>query len=111
MQQKTGARLSMTQIDADMALNAWKDVFLSDLNKNYEMPGIPAPMADKMTQNTEGLVERATPYPSIDHRLDEGEIIRIGNYMYEVMRTPGHSDGLVCCYTNERLMLLATAHI
>lgn len=111
MQQKTGARLSMTQIDADMALNAWKDVFLSDLNKNYEMAGIPAPMADKMTQNTEGFVERVTPYPSIDHHLDEGEMIRIGKYMYEVIHTPGHSDGLVCFYNKERHMLLSTDHI
>src|SRR5699024_1514787 len=111
MQQKTGARLSMTKIDADMALNAWQDVFLSDLNKNYEKAGIPADTVDKMTKNTAGFVERVTPYPTVNHYLSEGEEIRIGKYMYEIIHTPGHSDGLVCFYNRERNMLLSTDHI
>ena len=111
MQAKTGARLSMTKIDADMALDAWHDVFLSNLNKNYESAGIPTGIADDMTKNTAEFIERVTPYPTVDHYLKEGEHIRIGNYMYKVIHTPGHSDGLVCFYNSERNMLLSTDHI
>lgn len=111
MQEKTGARLSMPKIDADIAMHAWQDSFLSDLNDNYAMTGIPPDMAHKMTANTEDFVDVVTPYPTVDHYLAEGETIRLGKYMYDVIHTPGHSDGLVVFYNKERNMLLSTDHI
>lgn len=111
MQAKTGAPLSMTKIDVDAGMNAWQEKFLSNLNENYEMAGIPADIARKMTGNTEGFVESVTPYPNVDHYLTEGEMMPIGKYVYEVIHTPGHSDGLVCFYNQERNMLLSTDHI
>lgn len=111
MQEKTGARLQMTEIDANMALNAWQEAFLSSLNDKYEMAGIPSEIADGMTKNTEDFVERVTPYPTVDSYLVEGKMIQIGKYQYEIIHTPGHSDGLVCFYNKERNMLLSTDHI
>lgn len=111
MQMKTGASLSMPEIDAEMALSAWEDAFLSNLNEKYEMTGTPSGIAHKMTKNTESFAELVTPYPTVDHYLAEGEEIRIGKYMYEVIHTPGHSDGLVCFYNKDRNVLLSTDHI
>lgn len=111
LQAKTGARLYMSEMDADMGLNAWEETFLSGLNKKYEMAGIPSEIADDLTKNTERFVERVTPYPRVDSYLTEGETIQIGKYLYEVIHTPGHSDGLVCFYNKERDMLLSTDHI
>lgn len=111
MQEKTGAPLSMTKIDADAGMNAWQKEFLSSLTDNYKKAGIPDEISKKMTENTEGFVESVTPYPHVDHYLTEGEIIPIGKYEYEVIHTPGHSDGLVCFYNKERNMLLSTDHI
>lgn len=111
MQEKTGASLSMTKTDADLGMTSWQEQFLSDLNKNYKMAGIPDEISQKMTGNTEGFVDSVTPYPAVDHYLTDGEKVQIGKYMYDVIHTPGHSDGLVVFYNKERNMLLSTDHI
>src|SRR5699024_5011209 len=51
------------------------------------------------------------PLPHINNYLDEGDIIQIGNYPYEVIFTPGHSDGLITLYNKEQKILISTDHI
>ncbi|MEW9677552.1 MBL fold metallo-hydrolase [Lentibacillus sp. L22] len=111
LQEKTGAHVLMTKTDYDAGLKAWTDEFLSTLNSNYKLAGIPNEVAVKMTGNTEEFVARVTPYPDVDHYLEEGEKMQIGNGEYEVIFTPGHSDGLVCFYNREQNILLSTDHI
>lgn len=111
MQEKTGAYLSMTKVDHDAGTNAWKASSIDKLSGNYRLAGIPSDISQKMTANTEEFVARVTPYPSANHYLEEGEKVWIGRYKYEVIFTPGHSDGLVCFYNKEHNILLSTDHI
>ncbi len=111
LQQKTGAQVSMSQIDAKAGLFAWQDDFLKDLSDNYQLAGISEDHANNMITNTKEFVPLVTPYPEINHYFEEGERLPIGKYEYEVIHTPGHSDGLVTFYNKEKNILLSTDHI
>ncbi|MBP1947151.1 MBL fold metallo-hydrolase [Virgibacillus litoralis] len=111
MQEKTGARVSMTKIDTDAGINAWQESFIRELAANYSLAGVPNEIANSMTTNTNEFVSRVTPYPNVNHYFQEGEMIPIGNYEYEVIFTPGHSEGLITFYNKEKNMLLSTDHI
>ncbi|MEN1967159.1 MBL fold metallo-hydrolase [Lentibacillus sp. N15] len=111
LQEKTGAIVSMTKIDYDAGINAWTESFLSQLDGNYKLAGVPDDVAANMTENTEEFVDRVTPYPDVDHYLEEGERLQIGGNEYEVIFTPGHSDGLVSFYNQDKNILLSTDHI
>lgn len=111
LQQKTGARVSMTQTDADEAKQVWKKDFIEPFHTYYKWAGLPEKLTDQIINNTKAFVDAVTPYPQIDHYLKEGERIQFGKYDYEVIFTPGHSNGLVCFYNKDKGVLLSTDHI
>src|SRR5699024_731934 len=55
--------------------------------------------------------ESMTPLPNVNHYLKEGQHIQIGEEIFEVIETPGHSAGLVCFYQREKSILFSTDHI
>lgn len=111
LQQKLKARVSMSKIDAELGLAAWEESSLGQLLNNYALCGIPDETSKAMEDNTRTFIPRVTPYPVVDHYFEEGEKIIIGKYEYEVIFTPGHSDGLVSFYNEEKGVLLSTDHI
>ncbi|MCB7070581.1 MBL fold metallo-hydrolase [Caldibacillus sp. 210928-DFI.2.22] len=111
LQKKTEARLSMTKIDADLGLGAWEEHHLQTFRNNYELAGIPSTISKQLIDNMASFVPRVKPYPKVDHYMNEGERVKIGKYSYEVIFTPGHSDGLIVFYNQEKSVLLSTDHI
>lgn len=111
LQKRTGANVSMSKTDATIALSAWEKNFLSTFPNNYKLSGIPDDVGSAMLENTKSFYPLITPYPTIDHYFEEGEKIQIGRYAYEVIFTPGHSDGLITLYNAEKNVLLSTDHI
>ncbi|WP_156854834.1 MBL fold metallo-hydrolase [Oceanobacillus sp. AG] len=110
-QEKYGPQVSMSQIDAENGLYSWEEGLLSELGKYYTLSGIPEQVARQMIENTEEFVPRVQPYPTVGHYLVEGEKLVLGKYEYEVIFTPGHSEGLVTFYNKEKNALLSTDHI
>lgn len=111
LQKKTGAHVAMTKIDADIAEQAWQTDFIEQFHTYYKWGGVPKTLTDQIIQNNKAFIPAVTPYPHIDHYLKEGERIRFGPYDYEVIFTPGHSNGLVCFYNEDKRVLLSTDHI
>ncbi len=111
LQQKTGAQVSMSKIDADAGFNAWTDEFIGTLLGNYELSGIPDAIGRQMMENTDTFKSLIMPTPRVDHFFVEGEKVPIGRYEYEVILTPGHSEGMVCFYNDETKVLLSADHI
>lgn len=111
LQQKTKANVSMSKIDADTVETAWSNEFINGLYNYYEASGIPSDIAKQMKQNTEDFKPLLLPLPKIDHYFIEGEQVVIGRYEYEVIITPGHSEGMVCFYNAEKNVLLSADHI
>ncbi|RLL46836.1 MBL fold metallo-hydrolase [Oceanobacillus piezotolerans] len=111
LQQKHNAQVSMTEIDANNGKTSWEEEFLSKLIENYLLAGVPSNISNKMKGNTEDFIAQVTPYPTINHHFEDGEKIQIGKFEYEVIFTPGHSDGMVTFYNEEKDTLLSTDHI
>src|SRR5699024_1718761 len=111
LQKKHNARVSMSKIDADNGLDAWDDPLLDTLLENYQKCGIPEEIGNEMVYNTKTFIPHVTPYPKVDHYFEEHDRFKIGKYEYEVMFTPGHSDGLIVFYNEEKKVLLSTDHI
>ncbi|AXF55172.1 MBL fold metallo-hydrolase [Salicibibacter kimchii] len=111
LQEMTGARVSMSKTDINTGMYVWEKDFTQEIFHNYVLAGIPEKTAIQMTSNTESFLPSVTPYPCVTHYFKEGEKIRFGRYEYEVIFTPGHSDGLVVFYNRERNVLLSTDHI
>ena len=111
LQEKTGAHLSMTRIDENNGFKAWQDEFLGTLEDNYAIASIPEKIASQMADNTREFISRVTPYPKVNHRFQEGEKVVIGKLEYEIIFTPGHSDGLISFYNKDKRVLFSTDHI
>lgn len=111
LQKRYDAKVSMSEIDAKNGLEAWEENFLSTFPKNYELSGIPKDVGNEMLENTKSFYPLITPYPEINHYFQEGEKVQIGNYSYEIVFTPGHSDGLINFFNKEKSVLLSTDHI
>lgn len=111
LQKLTNARVSMTEKDANSALMAWTDQFIGNLQQNYQTAGIPQIVADEMVRNTAEFTELITPFPKFDHYFTDGEKVQFGHFDYEVIFTPGHSEGMVCFYNAEKNVLLSADHI
>lgn len=111
LQQKYNAKVSMSEVDAKNGLNAWEDEFLADYPDYYNLSGIPEEVGHEMLKNTKDFVPRITPYPEVHHYFQEGEKVVIGKYEYEILFTPGHSDGLINFYNKDKSVLISTDHI
>ncbi|MEK3934042.1 MBL fold metallo-hydrolase [Sporosarcina sp. FSL W7-1349] len=111
LQKTTGARVSMSEVDARSALTVWEQSYVDDLYGHYLTAGIPEDIAREMVGNTAEFIALVTPYPTIDHYFKEGEKLPIGRYEYEIIHAPGHSDGMVCFYNKEESVLLSADHI
>lgn len=111
LQQKHNARVLMSEIDVNAGLTAWQDHFLEKSDLHYTLAGIPKETGQAMASNTAEFIAAVTPYPTIDSFLKDGEKIVLGNYEYTVVFTPGHSDGLVTFFNEEKKVLLSTDHI
>ncbi|GGP07162.1 MBL fold metallo-hydrolase [Oceanobacillus neutriphilus] len=111
LQEKTGAKAWMPEIDLQIALQAWEKPFLENLQENYQRSGIPEDISRALAENTASFAPLVKPYPKVQNLLKEGETIQFGKFAYEVIHTPGHSDGLVTFYNRENSVLLSTDHI
>lgn len=111
LQQKTGARISMSRVDADSGIHVWEEDFILKIRENYLSAGVPKETAIEMTSNTKEFTSMVKPYPKINHYFQEGDQVQFGKFQYEVLFAPGHSDGLVVFYCQEKKVLLSTDHI
>lgn len=111
LQKKTGAEVWMTKTDHETAKLAWQDEFIYSFNTYYEWSGVPKSLSQQMIENTGKFKSLTSPQPTIDHYLTEGSRFQLGHFEYEVIFTPGHSQGLITLFNKEKSVLLSTDHI
>lgn len=111
LQQLTKADVWMTEIDAEAGLTYWEPNTLRIVNKNYDTCGLPDDLSKVLTSDERSFNLQVKPYPTIQNYLEEGLRLVIGKYEYEVIHTPGHSDGLITLFNKENSILFSTDHI
>src|SRR5699024_7146153 len=72
---------------------------------------VPAALARQVFDTLRAFVEGVMPRLRVDHLFSEGECVHFGKYTYEIIFTPGHSDGLICLYNKDQGVLFSTDHI
>jgi glyoxylase-like metal-dependent hydrolase (beta-lactamase superfamily II) len=111
IQELTGAKVFISKTDREM----FTRVFVNETNqaeKVGEMAlenGVPTQLADDIVTHMNELTKHITPPPTLTE-LAENEVL-LGNKKWEVIATPGHSDGHVCFYEPEERLLIAGDHI
>jgi glyoxylase-like metal-dependent hydrolase (beta-lactamase superfamily II) len=109
LQQLTNAQLSMSEIEAQKGLTVWKREMAQTLEVHFQTFGFPNnDFSQEFLLEDDSFVQ---PYPTIQHYLEEGQVIPFGKYEYEVLFTPGHADGLITLYNKEQSILFSTDHI
>ncbi|WLR50266.1 MBL fold metallo-hydrolase [Bacillus tianshenii] len=111
LQELTGADVVMTEIDERSAHYSWDQEHIDALPDKYYTCDIPKELAEQMHSNTVDFVPLVTPHATVNRFLEEGEKIVFGAHEYEVIFTPGHSDGLVSFFNEENSVLFSTDHI
>ncbi|MGE7760232.1 MBL fold metallo-hydrolase [Peribacillus sp. NPDC097895] len=111
LQQLTGADVWMTQVDEHTGTTYWESDSLKQLKENYDACGMDEDLAVALSSDESSFMPKVKPYPTVNHHLDEGMMLRFGKCEYEVIFTPGHSDGLISLYNKENSVLFSTDHI
>lgn len=111
LQQLTGANVSMSKTDAQLMQDIWTEEAIPKVQADYERSAVPEKVAEDIYTILRNFNTVVTPFPTVNYYLQEGETIQFGTELYEVIFTPGHSDGLVCFYSRDKRILLSTDHI
>jgi glyoxylase-like metal-dependent hydrolase (beta-lactamase superfamily II) len=86
------------------------DGAVEEMQRFLEMHGVPRDEIDAVpvpAQMLRDVIMRARP----DRTLQGGEVIEGDGFRWEVIWTPGHSDGHVCLYERSRQILLSGDHV
>ncbi|WP_338448746.1 MBL fold metallo-hydrolase [Niallia oryzisoli] len=108
LQKETNALVWMSETDAVLSPLLWSDDSSKILHQRYISCGVDHKTINKLSSLTDPLV---FPLPKVSGYLKDGDTIMFGNYPYEVIETPGHTDGLFVLYNKEKKVLLSTDHI
>lgn len=111
LQEKTGANVSMTEVDANAYEQIWTPSAPPKLQRDYELAAVPEDISKGIIDITKNFSPQILPRPKVNHFLQEGEMIQFGTGEYEVLFTPGHSEGLIVLYNKNDNVLLSTDHI
>jgi glyoxylase-like metal-dependent hydrolase (beta-lactamase superfamily II)/rhodanese-related sulfurtransferase len=49
------------------------------------------------------VMNKLSPFPFADLRLDDGEILKVGNLKLQALQTPGHTRDSMCIHTGDRV--------
>ncbi len=73
--------------------------------------GVPDALAATLTTDIQHLHGLIRPQPEPVLTLQPGECIEIGPYRFEILHTPGHSDGHLMFWDREQRLVLCGDHI
>ena len=106
------ARIAMHRLEAELINSRYKssDVLLNKMSEELEKNGVPQ---DKLTDMRDASLWMHKFVSSCQPEiiLDEGDKISNGTFEFEVLRTPGHSQGHICLYEPNKKWLFSGDHV
>lgn len=120
-----GVRHILERSDVDVLLNpgplglAEPDVLAGTMNGWMQMHGSPAlrnpEVFSAVTPETGAAAAAGVRQPAEQSRrvrtVRDGECLRLGDFTFEVLWTPGHTDEHICLYEPTRRVLLSGDHV
>lgn len=80
------------------------------MEKFMAMNGVPDLDAPSMSQGSMGMLDKVAAVPP-DWTVRGGEVVRVGQFEFELIWTPGHSPGHLCIYEPNHKILFTGDHI
>lgn len=111
LQEETGAPVYMNQTDIEMAQRAWNEDSLQPkrVRDMCRQHGAPEELAESIEHNMKRLAAKVRPLPKLTP-LPENTI-GMGGSQWDIIATPGHTDGLVCFYEKRKQYVLISDHV
>ena len=72
--------------------------------------GVPPNTTQQLAQGSMAMLQNVAPVPP-DTEVKGGERIKVGDFDFEIIWTPGHSPGHICLYEPNRKILLTGDHV
>lgn len=106
MQGLTGARVYMHEIDAKMLERVWgKDSMQSTRMKEMVLNhGVPEKLSEEIMIHMDKLNNSVLPLPIVEII---GDKVEFSGLVWQVIHTPGHSEGHICFLQEEEQILIA----
>ncbi|KJR48367.1 hypothetical protein UF75_1296 [Desulfosporosinus sp. I2] len=112
LQEYSGAPVYIGEIDADRVNRYWKSKnnILRALDIMYRDNGMPDEIVRETIGSVNNLIRYTSPHPKLT-TLKAGQVVIIGDFEYQVILTPGHTDGHICFYNIDQGVLLSGDHL
>lgn len=109
---ETACTVWMHEIEAGFLKSRYlsPEALLEQIDRWLQKHGVPAEERDELERGSmplRFLVEPVEP----DHPVQGGEYVRVGEFAFEVIWTPGHSPGHICLYEPNLRLLLTGDHV
>ncbi|WP_054636975.1 MBL fold metallo-hydrolase [Thalassobacillus sp. C254] len=110
MQEKTGARVYMHDLDCQMFQRVWGKGSQQAISVQsmIESHGVPLMLSKEIEEHMEKMKTNVLPLPEIEP-LPQNPYF--AGREWDIIHTPGHSDGLVCFYDSVEEILLSSDFI
>lgn len=112
LQNYSGAPVYIGEIDAERIKRYWKseNYILEALNVLFSENGMPHDVLKETIDSVNNLIRYTSPHAELT-TLKPGQVVTIGDFEYEVVLTPGHTDGHICFYNVAHGLLLSGDHL
>lgn len=112
LQGLTGAPVFMHRTESHFVDQMWKKgrANLPVVGELFKENGMPPNLINEVLEDITGIWNVVQPYPSLS-LLDGGETVEMGGRSFEVIHTPGHSDGHICFYNPDDGILISGDHL
>lgn len=77
---------------------------------NFTQHGMPPELRDETTNHMNEFVGHVSPQP-VQTAIAAGDLVRLGDRLYEAIETPGHAAGHLCFYNREAREILCGDHV
>lgn len=112
LQEQSGAEVFLLDRDYQMAsiISHPQQADAGELVNMFLSNGLPRELLADMTANLQMVEYLVRPAPRLS-LLRDGDVVNIGGNQWQVIWTPGHSDGHMCLYSPEKRLLLSGDHV
>lgn len=112
LQSYTGAPVYIGEIDAERIIQYWKNgnYMIDALNTLFKEHGMPEDILEETLGSVNNLIRYTSPHAELT-TLTPGQKVMLGDFEYQVILTPGHTDGHICYYNHDQGVLLSGDHL
>lgn len=111
-QEQVGAPVYLSEREAEFARSAWMEHRMMQGFDDYLTAlGMPAGMARTVAQGLVSTGAMTYPHPTRLDIIQPGDEIQLGKRRFQIIATPGHSDGQIIFYDPDDRLLLCGDHV